>query len=323
MKVLAADGYILCRGLVRTLTLLRDDVCIVAADSIDDMLARISEQPDLDLVLLDERMPGMGSFAGLRRIVERCPDVPVVVTSPNEGQAHIVAAIRNGARGYFPLSTKGDVLKHALPLILSGEYYVPACALRLGHGDELLARDGATPRIRRTDDGLTSRQREIIVMLAEGKSNKEIAREFKVLEGTVKLHVKGILRKLGVRNRTEAVVAAARSGYLPKGTLGIEVSLSENGAAVGDPRISSAHALSTPPRSRIDDDVRLDGAIRVPRTTLASGQLPENETTPMEASSGQTRAISIEAADNGETATIMPVRSASRKALSRGKSRQA
>ena len=322
MKVLAADGYILCRGLVRTLTLLRDDVCIVAADSIDDMLARISEQPDLDLVLLDERMPGMGSFAGLRRIVEKCPDVPVVVTSPNESRAHIVAAIRNGARGYFPLSTKGDVLKHALPLILSGEYYVPACALRLGHG-EVLARDGAAPRIRRADDGLTSRQREIIVMLAEGKSNKEIAREFKVLEGTVKLHVKGILRNLGVRNRTEAVVAAARGGYLPKGTLGIEVSLSENTAAVGDPRSSSAHALSTPSRSRMEDNVRLGGAIRVARSKPASGQLPGNETTATEASSGQARAISIEGADDDRTATIVPVGSACGNALSRGKSKHA
>ena len=57
-----------------------------------------------------------------------------------------------------------------------------------------------------------------MVMLGEGKSNKEIARETKVLEGTVKLHVRGILRKLGVRNRTEAVFAAARGGYLPKGS---------------------------------------------------------------------------------------------------------
>jgi DNA-binding NarL/FixJ family response regulator len=301
MKVLAADGYILCRGLVRTLTLLRDDVCIIAADSIDDMLARISDLPDLDLVLLDERMPGMESFTGLRRIVEKCPAVPVVVTSPSESHAHIVAAIRNGARGYFSLSTKGDVLKHALPLILSGEYYVPACALRLGHGDALLVRDGAVPRIRSADDGLTLRQREIIILLAEGKSNKEIARQFKVLEGTVKLHVKGILRRLGVRNRTEAVVAAARSGYLPKGAFGIDVSLSESAAVVGDP----------------------GGVIRVPRSRHAGGQLPENETTAMEASSGQALAISIERADNGQTAIIVPAHSASGKALSRRKSRQA
>ena len=323
MKVLAADGHILCRGLVRTLTLLRDDVCVIAADSIDDVLARISELHDLDLVLLDARMPGMENFAGLRRTVEKLPEVPVVVTSPNESHAHIVAAFRNGARGYFPLSTKPDVLEHALSLILSGEYYVPACALRLGRGEGMLAREGTVPRMRTADDGLTLRQREIIVMLAEGKSNKEIAREFEVLEGTVKLHVKGILRKLGVRNRTEAVVAAARNGYLPKGTLGIEVSLSKNGAVIGDRRISSAHASSPPPRSAMEEEARPDGAIRVPRSRRARGQQPENGAAATEASSGQGPAISIGRADNGQPATITPARSASGKALSPRKSRHA
>ncbi len=228
MKVLAADGYILCRGLVRTLTLLREDVCVIVADSIDEVLARISESPDFDLVLLDARMPGMEDLAGLRRTVEKLPEVPVVVTSSSESPAHIVSAIRDGARGYFSLSTKPYVLEHALPLIMAGEYYIPACALRLGHGHAVLARNGPAPRQQADGDGLTLRQRDILVMLAEGKSNKEIAREFKVLEGTVKLHVKGILRKLGVRNRTEAAVAAARCGYLPKGTLGPEASASES-----------------------------------------------------------------------------------------------
>ena len=220
MKVLAADGYILCRGLVRTLTLLYDDVCVTAADSIDEVLARIPELPDLDLVLLDASMDGMENFAGLGRTVEKLRDVPVVVTSPSESRAQIVAAIRNGARGYFPLSTKPCVLEHALPLIMSGEFYIPACALRLGHGHEMLVPEGLAPRMRSAGNGLTLRQCEVVVMLAEGKSNKEIAREFKVLEGTVKLHVKGILRKLGVRNRTEAVLAAARARLLAERDLG-------------------------------------------------------------------------------------------------------
>jgi DNA-binding NarL/FixJ family response regulator len=271
MKVLAADGYILCRGLVRTLTLLRDDVCVIAADSIDDVLARISELPHLDLVLLDARMPGMENFAGLRRTVEKLPDVPVVVTSTNESHAHIVAAFRNGARGYFPLSMKPDVLEHALRLILSGEYYIPACVLRLGRGEAMLAREGTAPRIRTANEGLTLRQREIVVMLAEGKSNKEIAREFEVLEGTVKLHVKGILRKLGVRNRTEAVVVAARNGYLPKGTLGPEVALSKNATVFDDRGISGANAFSPLPRLVTEENAQPAGATRVQRSRRARG----------------------------------------------------
>jgi two-component system, NarL family, nitrate/nitrite response regulator NarL len=221
MNVLAADGYILCCGLLRTLMLLYDGVCVTAANSIDEVLALIPELPDLDLVLLDVSMPGMEDFAGLRRTVEKRPDVPVIVTSPTESRAQIIAAIRSGARGYISLSATPCVLRHALPLIMSGEFYVPASALRAASDHALLPTDGRPPRtMLSAGDSLTPRQREVTVRLADGKSNKEIARELKVLEGTVKLHVKGILRKLGVRNRTEAVLAAARAGYLPGRTLG-------------------------------------------------------------------------------------------------------
>jgi len=221
MKVLAADEYILCCGLLQTLTQLYDRVCITAANSIDEVLARIQESPDLDLVLLDAGMPGMEGFTGLRRTVEKLPGVPVIVTSSSENRTQIFAAIRNGARGYIPLSSRPCVLRHALPLIMSGEFYIPASAFRNGNADTPVPLEQPSPPIvPSSDDSLTPRQREIAVMLADGKSNKEIARELHVFEGTVKLHVKGILRKLGVRNRTEAVLAAARAGYLPRVTLG-------------------------------------------------------------------------------------------------------
>ena len=90
----------------------------------------------------------------------------------------------------------------------------------------MLAPEGLAPRTRNTAAGFTPRQREVIVMLGEGKSNKQIAREIKVLEGTVKLHVRQILHKLGVKNRTEAVLAAARGGYLSQATFGIETAMS-------------------------------------------------------------------------------------------------
>jgi DNA-binding NarL/FixJ family response regulator len=239
MKVLAADGYILCCGLVRTLQLLWEDVCVTAADSIDEMLTLIPGLLDLDLVALSASMPGMENFAGLRRLVEKLPDVPVVVTSPSESSTQIVAAIRSGARGYFLPSTKACVLRHALPLILLGEIYIPACALR-DHGNRMPRPEGLATRMGNDGGKLTSRQREIMTMLGEGKSNKEIAREAKVLEGTVKLHVRGILRKLGVKNRTEAVLAAARDGYLSNGALGMEAPMSERTTADGDHKICTS-----------------------------------------------------------------------------------
>src|SRR5262245_61404046 len=145
MKVLAADGYILCCGLLRTLMLLYDDVCVTAANSIDEVLARIPELPDLELVLLDTSMPGMENFVGLRRTVETLPAVPVIVTSPSESLAQIVTGISNGARGYIAPSSKPCVLKHALPLVISGEFYIPAGALRAKNGHALLPTESSSP----------------------------------------------------------------------------------------------------------------------------------------------------------------------------------
>jgi two-component system, NarL family, nitrate/nitrite response regulator NarL len=215
MNVLAADKCVLCCGILQTLMLLCDDVHVTSANSINEVLACILKVPDLDLVLLDASMPGMENFTGLRQTVERLPDVPVIVTSASESRAEIIAAIRSGARGYIPPSSKPRVLLHALQLVMSGEFYIPASALRSEKAGALRSPDGLA--LLPAGGGLTPRQREITVMLAEGKSNKEIARALKVREGTVKLHVRGILRNLGVRNRTEAAFAAVRAGYLPRG----------------------------------------------------------------------------------------------------------
>ena len=265
MKVLAADDYILCSGLLRTLTQLYDDVCVTQTNSIDEVLASISKVPDLDLVLLDTGMPGMQNFSGLRQAVKRLPDVPIVVTSTTESPAQAVAAIRNGAKGFIPLSAKPCVLRHILPLILSGEFYIPASALCAEGRHALLAANGSSPRARLSaDDGLTTRQRDVAALLAAGKSNKEIARELKVYEGTVKFHVKSILRKLGVRNRTEAVLAAARAGYLPTRTLGIESA---------KPEYATNHLNHEPPQA--------NGASPSlqPETTAVSERDPEKSQT--------------------------------------------
>ena len=219
MHVLAADGYILCCGLLRTLALIYHNVRVTPANSVDEALDSILKLQDLALVLLDTSMPGMENFRGLRRVVANLRDTPVIVTSAIESYSQAIAAIRNGARGYISPSSKPLVLEHALRLIMSGEVYIPASAIRSGNACALLSPGGRASRVQSADDGLTSRQREIAVKLAEGKSNKEIARELKVLEGTVKLHVRGILRNFGVRNRTEAAIAAVRAGYLPDRTL--------------------------------------------------------------------------------------------------------
>src|SRR5262245_65251539 len=92
-------------------------------------------------------MPGMERLAGLRRTVDMIPDVPVIVTSPAESRSQIVAAIRNGARGYFPLSCKPCVLQHALPLIMAVEVYIPASATLGGASNAFPTLSGPGPQV--------------------------------------------------------------------------------------------------------------------------------------------------------------------------------
>lgn len=249
MKVLAADGYILCCGLLRTVMLLYSDVHVTFANSIDEALTSILKSPDLDLVLLDVSMPGMENFDGLRRVVGHLRDIPVIVTSPSESPTEIIGAIRNGARGYVPASSKPGVLMHALPLVIAGGFYIPPSALSSERARALGASDQPALRTPNVENRLTQRQREITIMLAEGKSNKEIARELRVFEGTVKLHVRGILRILGVRNRTQAALAAALAGYLPNRTLSAAPPTSECVGGDADLEKPGVSASSLPPQS--------------------------------------------------------------------------
>jgi two-component system, NarL family, nitrate/nitrite response regulator NarL len=220
MRILCVDTNILCYGLVRVLNELFGEVAVTSVRTIEELLEFAVNGRSFDLVLLDAGVPGIDNFEGLKRAVESMPDSPFIVTSPSEDPTDILAAIRAGARGFVPMSSRLDVLRHALPLILSGEFYIPAAVFRSGSAPSAAAAAAAapapTPAVAVTIDNLTRRQSEVLFMLAAGKSNKEIARHLQLLDGTVKLHVKAILRKLGVSNRTQAVMAAARAGYLPK-----------------------------------------------------------------------------------------------------------
>ena len=163
------------------------------------MFAHIPDSSAFDLLLLDANMPGMEKLCGIETRGEELPDDPVIVTSPSENCHQIVAAILSGARGYVLPSSKPGVLKHALQLIMAGEFYIPARVLHPSSGYSLQFEQPLPPAVMSVGgEDFTARQREITLMLADGKSNKEIARELKVLECTVKLHVRSILRKLGM-----------------------------------------------------------------------------------------------------------------------------
>lgn len=209
MRILIGDDHLLFReGLRRLLEQLHGDADFVEAGTFGDVVEQCRTSEPFDIVLMDLHMPGWPGFDGLRDVQAMQPGVPVVVVSASETLADIRGALEHGATGYIPKSSSVKVMMGALNLVLSGGIYVPPGALASG--------PDTSPRRRSFDGlgtgggyGLTQRQREVLDCLRVGKSNKQIAYELGLSEGTVKIHVTAIFKSLGVKNRTQAVIAAA------------------------------------------------------------------------------------------------------------------
>jgi DNA-binding NarL/FixJ family response regulator len=205
MKVLIADDHPLVRdALARTVQQLDTGVQVCEAGDLATLL-QLAAREAPDLALVDLNMPGMNGVAGLRRLREAAPTLPVVVASGQEDAATIRAVLAAGAVGFIPKSERPEVLLSALRLVQSGATYVPA---------RLLEATPPAPSAASTSD-LTPRQLDVLRCLGRGDPNKVIARELGLTEGTVKIHIAAILRALHARNRTEAVVRARTLGIAP------------------------------------------------------------------------------------------------------------
>jgi two-component system nitrate/nitrite response regulator NarL len=212
--ILVIDDHPLLRKGVAQLVALDEHLAMVgeAASGEEGLeLARIRRP---DLILLDLQMPGMGGLATLKALKALDLDGRVVVLTVSDSEQDVAEALRAGADGYFLKDMEPEAM-------LAGLREVAAGRLSLSPGvADLLARAlraEAHPRDAE-EAGLTLREREILSMLTRGGSNKVIARELGVTEGTVKVHMKGILKKLRLRSRTEAAVWAI--GHLEGGDAG-------------------------------------------------------------------------------------------------------
>lgn len=210
MKILIADDHELFRdGLRHVLDQLEGPLSIVEASDFSQALALIQGEGDIDIVLLDLGMPGMAwneALARMKDMVSR--DVPIIVLSASDDRRHVLQAVNLGAAGFIPKTSSSRVMLSALKLVLSGGVYLPPALLEQGNsgdGNGAMVSESAVAF-------LTPRQREVLALLGQGKSNKEIARVLQLAEGTVKLHVTAILKALNVNNRTRAVVAASQLG---------------------------------------------------------------------------------------------------------------
>jgi len=211
IKILLIDDHTLFRaGLCDLLTRRKIDV-VAAVGNGTEGLEQASKE-DLDIVLLDMRMPQMDGISVLKKLKEVHPDLPVAMLTTSSDESDLVGALRNGAQGYLLKDMEPDDLLVAIRDIISGETVVaPDLAPVLARA---VQSDGQAKEEEKEDpfSVLTPREFEILTLLAEGQSNKVIARNLGISDGTVKLHVKAILRKLNISSRITAAVMAVEHG---------------------------------------------------------------------------------------------------------------
>ncbi|QJE74222.1 response regulator transcription factor [Aerophototrophica crusticola] len=203
MRLLIADDHDLVRDALRShIERFSPDTQVVGAGSVAEATKVLETAPGADLVLLDLRMPGMNGLNGLIRLRERFPAVKLALMSGEARPEDIRLALAHGAIGFLPKTLSGDALVHAVRRMAAGESFVPA---------EMAADTTDVPEGAQAA-GFTRREREVLDFLLKGQSNKEIARALDLEEVTVKLHIRGLCRKLGAKNRTQAAMRAVELG---------------------------------------------------------------------------------------------------------------
>ncbi|WP_419796632.1 MAG: response regulator [Terasakiella sp.] len=208
MKFLLADDHGLFReGIKLIFNKLQPDIQVVEAETLPETEAKLRAGNDFDLILLDLKMPGVSGLDSVQKIVSLAGKQPVVVMSGAYRRVDVLACIDKGASGFIPKTLGGQAMINAINLVLHGEKFIPSVICST---EEELIEDDTDSHI---FDELTTREREVLKYLVEGHSNKVIASILELQEVTVRAHLKGVFRKLGVSSRTQAVGLALRSGF--------------------------------------------------------------------------------------------------------------
>jgi DNA-binding NarL/FixJ family response regulator len=212
--ILIADDHPLFREALRgAVQRILPGATLHEADSVDALYALVEAHADADLLLMDLNMPGAHGFSALVHLRALHPQLPVVVVSAREEPAVMRRALDHGALGFIPKSADSDTIAVAVGQVLDGERWAPAAAAAAPAMD----RDEQAVAQRMRD--LTPQQFRVLQMLGEGRLNKQIAWDLGVSEATIKAHVTAVLRKLGVNNRTQAVLMAGRLAVDPDGVV--------------------------------------------------------------------------------------------------------
>jgi DNA-binding NarL/FixJ family response regulator len=211
VRVLIADDQALVRSGFRMIVESRDDLEVVGEAENGEEAVQLARELDPDVILLDVRMPGVDGIEATRRIVDSGSDARILVLTTFDLDEYVYGAIRAGASGFLLKDVRPSDLVDAIRLVANGNALLgPTVTQRLL--ERFSDSHGRQPRDHTAIKEFTEREREIFQLLTAGLSNAEIADRLFLSETTVKTHVSNILRKLGVRDRVQAVIVAYESG---------------------------------------------------------------------------------------------------------------
>ncbi|HEV8693977.1 MAG TPA: response regulator transcription factor [Lysobacter sp.] len=198
LRILVADDHPMFRAALRyALGEILPDATIVEVSSQSALEAAVAGGDDFDLAMLDLMMPGAMGFSSLVYLRGERPELPIIIISSNEHPRTIRRAQQFGAAAFVPKSAPADVLREALMAVQAGGEWFPTQKAERNEADATLADRLAQ---------LTPQQLRVLMRLADGLLNKQIAHELALAENTVKIHVTAVLRKLGCHSRTQAAV---------------------------------------------------------------------------------------------------------------------
>lgn len=212
VRVLLGDDHTVLRQGLRKILEDRRDLRVVAeaGNGRDAVREAIEQNPDV--AVLDIGMPLLNGIEATRQIVRRAPGVRILILSMHSDQAYVTQAVQAGARGYLLKESAGSELIAAIAAVAAGKTFFSPAVAQVVFDDYVrsLSERGITDRY----DALSEREREVLQLVAEGKSSKEIADVLSISPATVETHRTHLLQKLGLRNTAEVVRYAARRGIV-------------------------------------------------------------------------------------------------------------
>jgi len=201
IRVLCVDDHPVVRDGIAAIINLQPDMALVGAAATGGEALERFFALSPDVALLDLQLPDMSGFDVIRKIKDKSPNARIIVLSSHEGDVDIQRALEAGAQGYVAKGIVREELLETIRSVHAGKRRLPAAVA------QKLAEH-------MTDETISSRELEVLSLMAGGRRNKEIASELSIAEDTVKMHVRNILSKLQVNDRTEAVTIAIRRGII-------------------------------------------------------------------------------------------------------------